>query len=84
MPLDEDGFVVQDGKPRLAHVRVPPPRVDMPEFFDGCRDRDEAIGRMINELGKPWAVHQQGLDAQLEVIRLALQLILAIHGGLVP
>lgn len=84
MPLDEDGFAIDDGRPRLAHVRPPPPQVDMPKFFDGVRDRDEAIARIINELGKPWAVQHQGLDAQLEVIRYALQLLLAIHGGLVP
>ena len=84
MPLDSDGFSIQDDTPRVATVRPPPPLVEVPQFFDGCHNTDEAIIRMINELGKPASVHIDGHDEMYRRLANALILILANQGGLVP
>ena len=82
--LDDDGFAIRDESPKVSAIRPPPPMVEMPKFFDGCRDADEAVGKMINELGKPYSVQLHGADEGFHRIFTALTLILAKLGGLTP
>lgn len=82
--LDEDGFAIPSEIPCIQTVRPPPPHVEMPKFFDSCRDREEAITRMINKLGEPCSVQIHGHDEMHRRQADALALLLAIVGGLAP
>lgn len=83
MPLDADGFALPN-EPGPAAMRVPPPMVNMPLFFDGCANGDDAIAKMINELGKPFSIELDGWDTMYRRLADALILILANQGGLSP
>lgn len=82
--LDEDGFAIPSEIPRIPTVRPPPPQVEMPTFFDNCRNNDEATARTINMLGEPCSVQLHGQDEMYRRLANALILILANQGGLVP
>jgi hypothetical protein len=84
MILDDDGFAVPREIPKLAPVRLPPSQVEMPELFDGCRNRDEAIARAINQLREVFSVEFHGQDEMYIRFANALILLLANQGGLVP
>ena len=82
--LDDDGFAIRTEEPKVSSVRPPPAMVEIPVFFDGCRDSDDATARMINELGKPFSVNLHGQDEGFKRIFNALILILANQRGIAP
>lgn len=80
MALDGDGFLTGDPSPLVR----PPQIVAVPKFFDDCHTRDAAIRKMIDELGKPINIYQDGYDTIFRRLADALILILSIQGDFVP
>lgn len=75
---DGDGFLSGNPSPRSPH------RVDVPKFFDGCVDRDDAIRKMINELQKEYSAEYHGIDTMYRNMANALILLLSILGDYAP
>jgi hypothetical protein len=83
MNVDNDGFLVGDQSSHF-NFKAPPPVVAVPKFFDGCSSREQAIARMIEELGVPLSIERDGHDAIYRRLADALILVLAIQGDLTP
>lgn len=81
---DADGFSVNGASVPKVTLKAPPPMVSMPAFFDGCASSEEAVIKMINELGQPLSVERDGFDAMYRCLADALILLLANQGGLAP
>jgi hypothetical protein len=84
MPLDEDGFSVQESEPRPSAIRRPPPMADVGKTFDGCASTDEAIVKVINELSAPASIQIDGYDTMYRRLADGLIVLPAMKGGFTP
>jgi len=82
--LDNDGFSVGSGAPPSVALKRPPVTVQVPQFFDGCVNNDEAIAKMINELNLPASIQRDGFDTMYRRLANALILVLANQGNIAP